>query len=327
MTPKRGCAECRLQRRVGVQTRTLAEELGASPRADVSGRPGAQSLHIVRWCSGDFGGIGHHAEVAGRRQTALPSVEHVQPRQHGIGRGVGTTVAPRGIGSSCGCRVPSLPNGRDSSRPTGSCHRARRTPWSSVPRRRSQGRPPSRCLRHRRSASSRAASPFRPSGNGVRAEASGRDACRPVGGVERHGKSLDGAFRRPCPMAAFTPLCRVSEVLGSQATVKGCGDPHCDPRRRPGRIRGGVGGGRTRSRRSPTSPSSNPTGSAARRCCATACRRRPLSPPRGCALNCDAQPAWVSTSTSTTPRSVWPKSTSGSRCSLPSNRWTSPPSC
>ena len=57
-------------------------------RADVAGRAGPQIVHVFRWGTGDFGGVGHDAEVAGRRQTALPRVDHVQPGQHRIGAGV-----------------------------------------------------------------------------------------------------------------------------------------------------------------------------------------------------------------------------------------------
>ncbi len=38
--------------------------------------------------AGNFGGIGHHPEVARRRQTALPGVQHIQPRQHRVDVGV-----------------------------------------------------------------------------------------------------------------------------------------------------------------------------------------------------------------------------------------------
>ena len=62
------------------------QTLGAG--ADVARRAGAQIVHVFRWGTGDFGGVGHHAEVARRRDAALPRVDHVQPGQHRIGGGV-----------------------------------------------------------------------------------------------------------------------------------------------------------------------------------------------------------------------------------------------
>src|SRR6516225_1026539 len=45
-------------------------------------------MDVILWRTGDFGGVGHHAEVARRRQAALPGVQHIQPSQRRIGGGV-----------------------------------------------------------------------------------------------------------------------------------------------------------------------------------------------------------------------------------------------
>ncbi len=100
--------------------------LGAG--ADVARRAGAQIVDVFRWGACDFGGIGHHAEVARRRDAALPRVDHVQPGEHRIGGGVRRQCGPPGTGSSCGRPALSLPSGRGSSRLPWSCRRARRRP-------------------------------------------------------------------------------------------------------------------------------------------------------------------------------------------------------
>ncbi len=99
--------------------------LGA--RADVAGRAGAQAVHVFFWCTGDFGSVGHHADIARRGQAALPGVNHVQPRQHRLEAGVRRRCGAPGIGSSCGCRARSPPSDRGSARRPWSCRRARRT--------------------------------------------------------------------------------------------------------------------------------------------------------------------------------------------------------
>ena len=66
----------------------LAEELGAGTRTDVAGRASPQVVYVIRWRTGDFGGVGHHAQVARRGQAALPGVQHVQPSQYRVGGGV-----------------------------------------------------------------------------------------------------------------------------------------------------------------------------------------------------------------------------------------------
>ena len=82
------------------------------PGADVARRAGPQVVDILAGRSGDLGGVGHHAEVARRRQPALPGVHHVQPRKHGIGGGVRGFAVDAARGSSCGCRAPNPPSGR-----------------------------------------------------------------------------------------------------------------------------------------------------------------------------------------------------------------------
>ena len=61
---------------------------GLGAGSDVASRAGAQTMHVFVWGAGDFGRIGHDADVAGRRQTALPRVDHVQPRQDRLEAGV-----------------------------------------------------------------------------------------------------------------------------------------------------------------------------------------------------------------------------------------------
>ena len=103
----------------------------------------------------------------------------------------------------------------------------------------------------------------------------------------------DGRLLWPCPPAS----CEVRAVA-TRIVILG---------RRAGRVRGGTGRRRPRSRGGARLPSSTPTVSAVRRCCAIACRRRRSSPPPGCAPNCAEPPIWGSTSISTTPRSRLPE--------------------
>ena len=165
----------KLRRVVYRHGRSAGKGLGAG--ADVAGRAGTQIVDVFGWGARDFGGIGHHAEVPGRRYAALPRVDARTATPAPDRWWCPTTAGPPGSGSSCGCPALSLPSGRGSSRPPWSCRRARRRPSRRDPRRGWPARLPSRCPRRRTSAASRAATPFPPSVNGERAPASAPDAC------------------------------------------------------------------------------------------------------------------------------------------------------
>ena len=74
--------------RRGCSSLTARRPLSYVPGPTLLAGPRAQIVHVIGWRTGDFGCFGHHAEVARRRDAALPRVDDVQPRQHRIGVGV-----------------------------------------------------------------------------------------------------------------------------------------------------------------------------------------------------------------------------------------------
>ncbi len=142
-----------------------------APRTDIAAVAGTQIPHIVGRSAGDLGGVGHDAQIAGRREPTFVSVDDVQPGQGGaVGRvDTDTDLAVEAeFGTLQRSRLRSSSSGTSYST-TNTLASASSTTVASAP-----SQPMSR---RRTSAATRATNRCRTSASAGSASASAPDAC------------------------------------------------------------------------------------------------------------------------------------------------------